>query len=234
MGSVARSSSRRLSRSSPRIEDERGVSTKPAAIRLTRIGASSSARLAMRVDNATEAVEAIPRPARGRRSPVPVINISEPGGLTLSAASCDLEHEQRALGEAASRLLWRHFEGRPVAGRASGDHHLVDRSWEIVEERPQGRRIVGVEGRGALRVQLERRLLEAFAVAPGEDNAGALGAGSPGGFQPDAGAAADDDDGLAEQFRFALSDSSGGGSHEYLRPVVRTTRHEMRRLPPFN
>src|SRR5262249_28849581 len=62
IGSVARSSSRRLSRSSPRIDAERGVSTKPAAIRLTRIGASSSARLAMRVGNATVAVEAIPKP----------------------------------------------------------------------------------------------------------------------------------------------------------------------------
>jgi len=56
---------------------------------------------------------------------------------------------------------------------------MVDRGWEIVEERPQGGRIVGVEGRGALRAKLERRLLDAFGVAPGEDNAGALGAGSP-------------------------------------------------------
>ena len=32
-------------------------------------------------------------------------------------------------------------------------------------------------------------------------DSGALGASSPGGFQPDTGAAADDDDGLAEQFR---------------------------------
>jgi hypothetical protein len=43
-------------------------------------------------------------------------------------------------------------------------------------------------------------LLEAFGIAPGEDDPGALGAGSPGGFQSDAGAAADEDDGLAEQF----------------------------------
>jgi len=34
------------------------------------------------------------------------------------------------------------------------------------------------------------------------------------GFQPDAGAAADEDDGLAEQFRFALGDSSGGDGHD--------------------
>ena len=83
------------------------------------------------------------------------------------------------LGEAASRLLWRHFEGRPIVGSAGGDHHVVNRGWEILEERLQGGRIVGVEGRGALRVELERCLLEAFGIAPGEDDAGALGAGSP-------------------------------------------------------
>jgi hypothetical protein len=81
---------------------------------------------------------------------------------------------------------------------------VVDRGWKILEEQLEGGRIVGVEGRGALRVELERCLLEAFGIAPGEDEAGALGAGSPGGFQPDACAAADDNDGLAEQFGFAL------------------------------
>jgi hypothetical protein len=54
---------------------------------------------------------------------------------------------------------------------------VVDRGWEILEERLQGGRIVGVEGRGALRVELERCLLEAFGIAPSEDEAGALGAG---------------------------------------------------------
>src|SRR5262249_9747317 len=69
--------------------------------------------------------------------------------------------------------------------------------------------------RGALRVELKRRLLEAFGIAPGEDDASTLGAGSPGGFQPDAGTAADDDDDLAEQFRLALGGySSGGGGHD--------------------
>ena len=41
-------------------------------------------------------------------------------------------------------------------------------------------------------------------VAAGEDDLGALGAGAPGRLEPDAGAAADHDDGLAEQLRFAL------------------------------
>ena len=87
---------------------------------------------------------------------------------------------------------------------------MIDRSWEILKERLQAGWIVRVEGRGALRVELARCLLEAFGIAPGEDDAGALGAGSPGGFQPDAGAAADDDDGLAEQFRFAMGRYNSG------------------------
>jgi hypothetical protein len=95
-------------------------------------------------------------------------------------------------------------------GSAGGDHDVIDRAWEIPEERLQGGRIVGVEGRGALRVEFECCLFEAFGIAPDEDDAGALGAGSPGGFQPDAGAAADDDDDLAKQFRFALCGYSSG------------------------
>ena len=86
---------------------------------------------------------------------------------------------------------------------------------EILEERLQGGRIVGVEGRGPLRVEFQRCLLEAIEIAPGEDDAGALGAGSPGGFQPDAGAAADDDDDLAKEFRFAPGGYSRGcGGHD--------------------
>jgi hypothetical protein len=82
---------------------------------------------------------------------------------------------------------------RTAGGRTPAS---ASRGWEILEERLQGGRIVGVEGCDALRVELERCSLEAFRIAPGEDDAVALGAGSPGGFQPDAGAAADDDDGV--------------------------------------
>src|SRR5262245_48013191 len=86
-------------------------------------------------------------------------------------------------------------------GVSTNPAHVVDRAWKIPEERLQGGRIACVESRGALRIELARCLLEAFGIAPGEDHAGALGAGSPRGFQPDAGCAADDDHGLAEQFR---------------------------------
>src|SRR5262245_38491735 len=116
----------------------------------------------------------------------------------VGSTACDLECEQQVLSEAASHLLSWHFEGRPVVGSAGCDHHVVDRGWEIMEERLQGDRIVGVEGPGALRAKFDRRLLEAFGVASGEDDAGTLGAGSPGGFQPYAGAATDDENGLTK------------------------------------
>ena len=38
----------------------------------------------------------------------------------IGGATCDLERHQQVLGEAASRLLWRHFERRPVVGDRSG------------------------------------------------------------------------------------------------------------------
>jgi hypothetical protein len=82
-------------------------------------------------------------------------------------------------------------------GGPSRNHYVVNRGSEILEERPQGGRIIDIEGRSLLRANLDCCFLEAFRVAAGEDNAGALGAAPPGGFQPDAGAASDDNDGLA-------------------------------------
>src|SRR5271163_3607676 len=102
---------------------------------------------------------------------------------------------------------------RSMRCKAGRDHHVVHRGWEILQKRLQGGRIVGVEGRGVLCVEFKRCLLEALAIGPGEDDPGALGSGSPGGFQPNASAAADDDNGLAEQFRFAL-DGYGSGVHD--------------------
>src|SRR5262249_46189406 len=103
-----------------------------------------------------------------------------------------------------------------IVRSAGGDHHVVDRCSETVKERLQGGWIVGIEGCGALRVDLERRLLEALGIAPGENHAGALGAGSPCCFEPDARAPADDDDGLTEQFRFARH---GRGERHWRDPV---------------
>jgi hypothetical protein len=83
---------------------------------------------------------------------------------------------------------------------------VVDRVAQAVEELLQRCRVVGVEGGGAPRVDVERRLLEPLGIPAGEDNVGALTAGASGGLEPDSGAAADEDDGLAQQFRLAGGD----------------------------
>jgi hypothetical protein len=63
-----------------------GVSTKPAAMTLTRTGASSSARLAASAGSpaVSRAVRLIP--TAGRRAPVPLMNSSVPPGRTAVAA----------------------------------------------------------------------------------------------------------------------------------------------------
>ena len=88
--------------------------------------------------------------------------------------------------------------------RAAGrDQHMVDRIRQPVEEPLQRGRVGGVEGRRAAARRRRRRLLEPVRIAAGEDDLGALGPGAAGGLEPDSGAAADQDDGLAGQFRFA-------------------------------
>ena len=81
---------------------------------------------------------------------------------------------------------------------------MVDRCGQVLEEPLQGSRVVGVEGRSVWRAELRRRLLEPAGIAAGEDDIGTLGPGAPGCLEPDTCAAADDDDGLSGQFRFAL------------------------------
>src|SRR5262249_25163351 len=56
--------------------------------------------------------------------------------------------------------------------------------------------------------------LQPFGVAAGEDDLGALGAGAPGRLETDAGATADQHDGLSEQRRCPLGGTTGGcGGH---------------------
>src|SRR6266568_939657 len=87
---------------------------------------------------------------------------------------------------------------------------MVDRCWQVLEESLQGSGVAGVEGRGALRADFQCRLLEPAGMAAGEDDIGTLSPGPPGCLEPDACAAADHDDGLPGQFRFALGGSRSG------------------------
>jgi len=87
---------------------------------------------------------------------------------------------------------------------------VVDRCWQVLEEPLQGSRVVGVEGRSAWRAEFRRRLLEPVGITAGEDDISTLSPGAPGCLEPDARAAADHDDGLSGQFRFALGGNRSG------------------------
>lgn len=80
---------------------------------------------------------------------------------------------------------------------------------------PTTRRMGASRGAGRGAAEFGRAPLEAVGVAAGQDNAGALGAGPASRLKPDAGAAADHDNGLPGQFRLALGGSDGGcGGHD--------------------
>src|SRR5262245_14506523 len=104
-------------------------------------------------------------------------------------------------------------QGRVVRAGA-GDHYVVDLLRQALEEPVEGGRVGRVEGRGAQCAEFGRGALQALGIAARQDDVGALGACSPGGLEPDAGTAADHDDGLPVQFRLTLDGKgSGCGGH---------------------
>jgi hypothetical protein len=116
----------------------------------------------------------------------------------------DFEPQHCVAADRLAHLGLVHFKQRPVVGTAGRDHHVVDRCWQVLEEPPQGSRIVGVECRGALRAKFERGLLERAGIPAGENDVSALSTGQSSGLKPDARAAADHDDRLSGQLRFPL------------------------------
>jgi hypothetical protein len=90
-----------------------------------------------------------------------------------------------------------------VVWAGPGDQYVVDGRGQPLEEAVQAIEIGGVERLRAQRADLARRLLKPVRVPSGEDDVGALGAGQPRGLQPDARAAADQDDCLPGQLRLA-------------------------------
>ncbi len=101
-----------------------------------------------------------------------------------------------------------------VVRAAGGDHDVVDRGWQVLEEPREACRIGGVEGCAAQGAELSGDVLQALGIAAGEDDVGPFGACPAGCFEPDPGAAANDHDGLPEQFRLTLDRSDNGcGAH---------------------
>src|SRR5213592_81708 len=118
------------------------------------------------------------------------------------------------LVDRAARLREVRLGQRRVVGTAAGEHHVVDGRRQVLEEPLQAIDVGRVEGGGALRAELAGGVLEALGVAGREDDLGALGPRQAGRLEADAGAAADDDDGLPEQLGLALDGSGGGcGAH---------------------
>ena len=90
-----------------------------------------------------------------------------------------------------------------VVVAAGRDQHVVDRPRQLSEER--SRRPESVASKAAvLRASTSAAARSRRSGSrPDEDDVGALAAGASSGFETDAGAAADQDNGLAEQLRFA-------------------------------
>jgi hypothetical protein len=91
---------------------------------------------------------------------------------------------------------------------ACGQHHVIDGCLQIAEERVQSLRIICVERDRALRIDLDRCSLETRGIARSQDDVRSTGMRPSGGFQTDARAASDDDDGLTEQFVFDVHEAA--------------------------
>src|SRR5215470_19105656 len=120
--------------------------------------------------------------------------------MSLKIAACLVEVELR--------------QRRVIRTRAR-NQQVVDRRTQLVEESPEAFEIESVEGRGAQRVELARGALERLGVSGSENDVCSLGARASGRFESDSGAAADDNNGLPEEFG-AARDGRGGscGAHD--------------------
>ena len=132
-----------------------------------------------------------------------------PWSHLASGVARDLEPQHDVTAEHLAHLVRVHLEQGSVGRAGPRDHHVVDRSRQILEEPLHRGRVGGVEGRHTLRADLPCRLPEPVGIAAGDDHVGTLGFGAPGRLQPNACASADHDHGLSSQFRRALA---GAGS----------------------
>ena len=88
------------------------MSTNPAAIRLTRTGASSSPRVAISGERNGGGRDD-PELNADLRAPVPPMKISEPPGLILSAALRATSSERTVVAEHVGALLCIHIDQGP-------------------------------------------------------------------------------------------------------------------------
>jgi hypothetical protein len=147
---------------------------------------------------------AMSAPAAGRRPPVPPMNRSVPPGRTLPSARRATWSGSQKTSSTLRPACGKSMSASRVVRAAGGDHDVVDRRRQIVEEPLEALEVGGVACRTAQRAELACGMLEAFRVAAGENDIGALGPCSPGRLQPDP--RADHDDRLPSELRFAAHD----------------------------
>ena len=85
-------------------------------------------------------------------------------------AAGDLQVQPRVIAESVAHLRRVHLQQRAVARPTRGDHHVVYRFRQSIEEVPQRRTVCGVERGGAVGAHLGRCFVEPIRIAAGEDD----------------------------------------------------------------
>jgi hypothetical protein len=132
----------------------------------------------------------------------------------VDGAAGDLEHLQEVRVQGTARFLHVYVEKASVVRLAGCHHHMIDRGRLLAEESLELSRIVGIEGRSAQCFELAGGTLKALGIPAGEDQPCTFSASASCRFKPNAGASADYNDNLPEEFRF-VPDGNGGccGAH---------------------
>jgi hypothetical protein len=77
---------------------------------------------------------------------------------------------QKQMGLNISACLFKiEFGQRRVVRTWASNHHVVDRSGQLVEKLREALKVGGIEGHSALRVEFARYLLKAVGIPGGED-----------------------------------------------------------------
>ena len=200
-------------------------------MRLTRTGAISSARFAVRAGSAAVSAEMSAEPD-GRTPAAGAAHEQQRAARPHLAGGVagDVRAAARGASSSARRACVEvHLGQRRVVRAAGGDHHVVDRRRQVLEEplergRSRWRRRPRCSARRARAPRARRR----SGLRPVRIDVGSLGARAPGRLEPDAGAAADHDDGLPEELRLAL----GAPSRRSRAPAARIAAARSRRGAP--
>src|SRR6202047_1361633 len=174
-------------------------------MRLTRTGAISSARLAVRAGSAAVTALTMLMPIAGRRPAVPPMKISVPPSHFVGRVARDVKCQQEVLADKIANLREVHIGEASVVRPAGCHHHVVD-CREVTEEPIESNRIRGVEGRGTQGINLTGSVLEALGIPAREDHLGAFCMCPTCRLESNASATADHNNGLPKELRFPVDE----------------------------